>query len=68
MERIKRLIDTLFVEEDLSDEGLLEIIEGIDAETAPYLFEKALEKKSLYYKDTVFMRGLIEFTNYCKQN
>ena len=37
MERIKRLIDTLFVEEDLSDEGLLEIIEGIDAETAPYL-------------------------------
>lgn len=68
VERIKGLIDALYANEDLSDEGLLEIIEGIDAETAPYLFERALEKKSLHYKDTVFMRGLIEFTNYCKQN
>lgn len=67
-ERIKGLIDTLYMNEDLSDEGLLDIIETIDSETADYLFKKALEKKSIHYKDTVFMRGLIEFTNYCKQN
>ncbi len=68
MDKVKSLIDTLFKDEDLSDDGLLEIITNISAETAPYLFEKALEKKSLHYDDTVFMRGLIEFTNYCKQN
>lgn len=68
MGKLKELIDTLYLNEDLSDEGLLEIIETIDASSAQYLFEKALDKKSIYYKDTVFMRGLIEFTNYCKQN
>lgn len=68
VQTIKQLIDQLYENEDLSDELLLRIIDEIDTETTPYLFEKALEKKSLFYKDTVFMRGLIEFTNYCKQN
>ena len=68
MERIQHLITTLFDNEDLSDDGLLEIIKGMNAEHANFLFEKALEKKTRYYKDTVYMRGLIEFTNYCKQN
>ncbi len=68
MNRINELIDMLYKNENLEDDLLLELITQIDASTAPYLFEKALEKKTLYYKDTVFMRGLIEFTNYCKQN
>lgn len=68
MDRVKGLIDELYEKEDLSDEGLLAIIENMSAESAGYLFEKALAKKSLFYKDTVYMRGLIEFTNYCKQN
>lgn len=68
MEKLKLLIDELFQVEDLSDDGLLYIITHMNSDTASYLFEKALEKKSAHYEDTVYMRGLIEFTNYCKQN
>lgn len=68
MENVQQLIMQLYNDEDLSDDGLLKIINGMNAEHANFLFEKALEKKTLYYKDTVYMRGLIEFTNYCKQN
>lgn len=68
MKSIKELIDELYELSDLSDEGLLQILNHIDADESGYLFSKAVSKKSLYYSDSVYMRGLIEFTNYCKQN
>lgn len=68
MHRVRDLIDQLYREENLSDAELLYILDTISEEDTPYLFEKALQRKSEYYEDTVFMRGLIEFTNYCKQN
>lgn len=68
MSRVLDSIDTLYHQEDLDDQELLYILDNITEEEAQILFEKALSRKAEYYDDTVFMRGLIEFTNYCKQN
>ncbi len=69
MNSIKNLIDILYDTSNLSDEQLLMLLDQLEAEEdLQYLFDKAVAKKSIYYTDTVYMRGLIEFTNYCKQN
>lgn len=65
---MKNLINQLFELEDLSNEKLLFLLNNLNEETKAYLFQKADEKrKSIYGKD-VYMRGLIEFTNYCKND
>lgn len=65
---IKTLIDTLSERGDLPDSDLLILLDAIDAEGYAYLREKADAKRREYYDDSVFMRGLIEFTNYCSQD
>jgi len=65
---IKALIDTLDRQGDLPDQDLLAILDGMDPETYEYLRQKADAKRRGYYEDHVFMRGLIEFTNYCAQD
>ncbi len=37
-------------------------------EGAEYLFEKARKIQQKYYGNQVYIRGLIEFTNYCRNN
>ena len=39
-----------------------------DPETREALAERAVEIRKKYYGDKVYTRGLIEFTNYCKNN
>jgi biotin synthase len=68
MASIKGLLDLLYKDGDLADESLVHIIENIAEEDRLHLYALALDKKNQHYKDTVYMRGLIEFTNYCKQN
>lgn len=68
MTKVRQLIETLYETSSLSDSELLYILDHITEEEKPYLFEMALKQKTKFYDDTVFMRGLIEFTNYCKQN
>lgn len=70
MKSLKNLIDTLYEQEDLSDDLLLRLITEVesDADAKQYLMARAVEKRKAFYQDDVFMRGLIEFTNYCKQN
>lgn len=62
------LIDQLYAENDLSNEGLLYLLENMDEETQNYLIEKAHDTRMRVYGDSVYMRGLIEFTNFCKCN
>lgn len=59
------VIDKLFATRDASDEVLKLLIDLGDAD---YLYKRALERRKEYYQDDVFTRGLIEFTNYCKNN
>ncbi|HOQ17716.1 MAG: [FeFe] hydrogenase H-cluster radical SAM maturase HydE [Epulopiscium sp.] len=65
---MKRLIDKLYKQNNLEDKELLELLKGINEEDIVYLKLKALETRKKYYGDKVFLRGLIEFTNYCSRN
>lgn len=66
-ENINSLIDELSKKHDLADESLLYILNNISLSEMNYLFKKAYEVKSTYYSNRVYLRGLIEFSNYCKQ-
>ena len=65
---LKELIDKLFESNKLEKEELIYIITNIDEENRKYLLEKAYETRFKHYSNKVFMRGLIEFTNYCKND
>lgn len=65
---IYQLIDTLSQTGDLPEEDLLYILDHLDSTSYEYLREKADQKRRLHYDDSVFMRGLIEFTNFCAQD
>lgn len=65
---IKELIDTLFEFQNLPDGDLLYILDNMDANTFDYLSRKADEKRRQFYDNQIYMRGLIEFTNFCKQD
>jgi len=49
-----------------SDMSLL--LDNKDEDVTYYLFNKAREVADQYYGKGIFTRGLIEFTNYCKNN
>ncbi len=65
---IYKLIDALDKNGDLPENDLLAILDQIDSTSYEYLREKADRKRKLHYDDRVFMRGLIEFTNFCAQD
>lgn len=65
---MKKLIDQLYEENNLKDEDLLSLLDNLDKDHIPYLFSKAKLTKEKYYGDKIYMRGLIEFTNICKQD
>lgn len=66
--RITELIDKLETEHILPKSELAEIITGHTPETDEYLFAKARSVREKIYGKDVYMRGLIEFTNYCKND
>ena len=68
MSRITELIDKLESEHILSKSELAEIISGHTPESDEYLFAKARAVREKIYGRDVYMRGLIEFTNYCKND
>lgn len=62
---MKNIIDILYRNKNIDDESFVRLI---DCENSEYLFAKADERRREYYGDKVYIRGLIEFTNYCKNN
>lgn len=65
---MKELIDKLYKTNSLEKNELVDIIDNITEEDKKYLIEKAHETTLKYYSNKVFLRGLIEFTNYCKND
>lgn len=63
---MKFLIDELYNNKVLSKNDLYSILHNSSDEDINYLHQKANEKRSEFYGNKVFLRGLIEFTNYCK--
>ena len=68
MIHLKNLIDKLEIENELNKEEWIALISGHNPELAEYLFDKARRIRQMHYGKEVFKRGLIEFTNYCKQD
>lgn len=54
--------------EHLSKTELAELIQQNQSAPDARLLEQARAKKEHYYGKRIFVRGLIEFTNYCKNN
>ncbi len=65
---IVELIDKLYINNSLSKDELIYLLDNINENEIKYLCEKAVITRKKYYGNKVFMRGLIEFTNYCKNN
>ncbi len=63
---MRQLIDHLARGRTLTREEWIELI--TNREDAEYLFEQARKKQHQYYGNQVYTRGLIEFTNYCRNN
>ena len=64
----KELIDKLHKNQELSLEEWTELIKNRTPELSEYLFELAREERHKYYGHDVYVRGLIEFTNYCRND
>ena len=61
-------IETLHRDTVLDKQGYMELIADCSEEEAKILFEKACAVKEQYYQKEVYVRGLIEFSNYCRNN
>lgn len=62
---MKQLIDKLYDTGNLAPEEYKSLIDNRNPELAEYLFEKARAVRIENYGYDVYIRGLIEFTNYC---
>lgn len=62
------LIDKLYAGDKLSLEEYVFLIHNRDEVCTEYLFEKARNVREKFYGKDVYMRGLIEFSNYCKND
>ena len=65
---MQHIINQLENTHRLSREQLLTLLQGQNPQTQEMLAKKARALRQKYYGDQVFIRGLIEFTNYCKND
>lgn len=65
---MEKIIDRLCNEKILSREEFTIILEKAGEEDMQYLFAKAREVSKKYFGNKIYIRGLIEFTNYCKND
>lgn len=67
-EPMLKLIDKLKETKHLTKEEWVELIEGCTPEVAEYLFAQARDVREQVYGKSIYIRGLIEFTNFCKND
>lgn len=65
---MKELIDKLYRESNLNANELYKLIHDSDSDSIAYLTSLANKKRKENYENKVYLRGLLEFTNYCKCN
>lgn len=65
---MRELIDKLRANQDLEKEEYTYLIKHHTKELDEYLFQEAREVRNQYYGNDIYIRGLIEFTNYCKND
>lgn len=62
------LIESFLQGQDINHENILYILDNMDKQSEEILFNNAYKVRNKYYGRKVFVRGLIEFSNYCKCN
>ena len=65
---MKHLIDELESNRILSKERFLTLLQNRTEEMTEYLFERARFVRHMHYGNAIYIRGLIEFTNICKND
>ncbi len=65
---IKALIDQLAAQKPCSKQELQELLAANTPEVSAYVFEKAVEIRKNIYGNAVYVRGLIEISNFCKND
>jgi biotin synthase len=65
---MKAIIDKLYDTQNLDREEFLNLLNNFDSNTSEYLFSKSREVALKHFGNSIYTRGLIEFTNYCKNN
>lgn len=66
--RIEQYIQKLTIQSVLEKQEYLEILQYISDAEKEVLFANARKIREQHYGKAVYLRGLIEFTNYCKNN
>lgn len=66
--KFKKIIDQLAQTQTATKEELLYILNTVDESGRQYLAKVATDMKEKYYKKDVYIRGIVEFSNYCNQN
>lgn len=62
------LIERLAAGERLLKQEYVELLEGLTDESRELLFERSRAARSQYYGNHVYIRGLVEVSNYCKND
>ncbi len=65
--KVNSLIDELHKNGNLNDEDFLYLLGNISENNLEHLFSLSKQRREENYSNKVYMRGLIEFTNYCNQ-
>ena len=65
---MKKLIDRLYYGDILSKEELILLLECKDIQSNEYLRKCAIKKRKEIYSNHVYIRGLIEISNICKND
>ena len=65
---MQNIVDYIASARDLSLEQLMKLMTADDIEGVKYLFQKAHETAQRVYGNKIFMRGLIEISNHCKND
>lgn len=65
---MKNLIDMLQKNQMLNEEEFLQLLNNFNQEDSKYLQRKAREVSLEHFGNKIYARGLIEFTNFCKND
>lgn len=63
---MRALINKLYEHNEITEDELLYLLSNMDAEHEKYLFRLADITRKKHYEDNVYIRGLIEFSSFCK--
>ena len=65
---MKNLVDKLYKTHNLSENEFLKLLNNRNDDIASYLSDKARQTALSVYGNKIYIRGLLEITNYCKND